>query len=156
MFWFFHFLLVLEFESELMCFFSAQFIVETSRIFNVCSKCFPSGCLPFTKIVQVVCTLQKYLMSSNLSKTILAQIYVRPTMETLVWGCLQFAKIFQDVCPLQIYLRSSYISLRLSSICKNISGCLPFTDIFEVVFPLQKYLRSSVMHTSCTSESSKY
>jgi hypothetical protein len=98
-------------------FFSAQFIVDTSRIFNVFSKCFPSGCLPFTKIVQVVCPLQKYLRSSNLFKN--------------------------NCSPNLCKTNFGNISLRSSSICKNISGCLPFRYIFEVVFPLQKNLRSS-------------
>ena len=78
------------------------------------------GCLPFTKIFQFVCPLQKYFRSSSLFKIIL--------------GFLPFTKSFEVSSIYKNCGVTQTKCLRSSSLYKNIWGRLPFKNKFEVVF----------------------
>ena len=100
------------------------------------------GCLPFTKIFQLVCPLQKYFRSSSLFKIIL--------------GFLPFTKSFEVSSIYKNCGVTQTKCLRSSSLYKNIWGRLPFKNIFEVVFYLQKYLNLLVSWISSVLKKQRF
>jgi hypothetical protein len=100
------------------------------------------GCLPFTKIFEVVFhykNIQGRLPITKLFEVVFKYTYWTYIHNKLFEVTIQLQEYFKVVFHLQKYLRSS-------SIYKIVWGRLPFTKIFEVVFHLQKYLIKVVFY----------